>query len=199
MREIASILDLKRQQGRVDTLRRELIALGAKWRETISSAPVDFPVSTVRLAPSKRIRWLENKVDKPAKQLLKNLGDDKAPYFSTWGSFEPLDDVDRSSARETLSTLVFQLDALILDLHRQQNEGAPQTGEMRYDIVWDLVQFFKQHCPDLQATRGTYDPESKRWIGHLPAFVDVAFSEITGGDVMPGKKLDNLITLALKD
>ncbi|MDU8945942.1 hypothetical protein [Ovoidimarina sediminis] len=200
MREIARILNIERDIDRVIGLHADLIRLGLRWRHTITNSPVDFPISSIRPAPSKRIRWLENKVEKIAKELLKNLDEEHDPYFSIWGTLDPdLVAFDREPARRALTELLEHLDHLIGDLYALQNEKAPHTGEMRIDLVCDLVELFKVHCPDLGTTRGTYDSQTKRWIGHLPEFVEAAFSEITGGAVMPGKKLDNLISLALKD
>ncbi|WP_170773932.1 hypothetical protein [Ruegeria lacuscaerulensis] len=199
MREIASILNLKAQPERLDRIHNALVELGTKWRDTIVAAPVDFPIAKIVLPPSKRIRWLENNVEKPARKLLENLGDENNPYFSIWGTLDPdLNEFDREPARNKLDDLLAHLEYLISDLKTLKSEKAPHTGEMRFDIVCELVELFEKHCPELDASRGVYDAKEKRWIGHLPEFVDAAFAEVTGGDVIPGKKLDNLITIALK-
>lgn len=198
--EIGSILGIRGQAERIELLRGELETLGGKWRSVIRKSTFDFPAAPFTVHPSKRIRWLENNIEKPAKDLSSHLGEKFSPYFSDWGCLnQDLGSFDREAVRGELEKLLEHVETLISELTELKNIKAPQTGDIRYEIVWDLVQVFKAHCPEHRLSAGTYDPESSKWIGHLPEFVAAAFSEITGGRPLPGKKLDNLLRLALKD
>lgn len=200
MSDIAGILGLDQHDERIVELTRDLQKLASKWRSTFQSVPVDFPTSKLKVAPSKRIRWLEQNVEKAARQLIDTLGDENDPYYSIWGTLDTdLAVYDRNALRKELERLRTYAEDLIIDLHKQQNEKAPQTGEMRYEIVWDLVQVIRKGFPDIDQSRGTYQPESGYWSGHLPEFIQAAFSEIVGGEPPPGKKLDNLLTTAITD
>jgi hypothetical protein len=198
--KIADIIGLKRKHAGFEAFQTDLRELGQRWRNTIRSAPVDLPSSTHRFAPSKRIRWLENNVEKLAQALRRSLDLKNDPYFSAWGSLDPDGlQFDREPVRRELSALLDYADRLLEDLYKQKNEKAPQTAEKRYEMVWDIVQCFKHHAPDKTLSVGTYDGESHTWKGYLPEFVLAVFSEIVGGAPPSGQGLDNLLRLALKD
>ena len=200
MLEIATILDIENEPGQLIAFTVELNNTVVKWRSTICSSPVKFENATHGIAPSKRIRWLKNNVENAGNKLLECLEEGNDPYFSSWGSFYPNELVyDRGPVREELRRFLGYADSLIRDLYAQKNEGAPQTGEMRYEIVWELIQLFRKHFPELPAVRGKHDKDLGYWVGFLPEFVNSAFAEIEGKEPGVAAKVDNLIATALKD
>jgi hypothetical protein len=199
--KIAEIISIEPGSPEFVALWDALSALGMKWRKAIQSAPVDFPISADRPAPSKRIRWLENNVEKPARALRECLEIANDPYFSAWGSYAPEGlNFDREPVRQELASLIEYMDSLILDLHRQKNEKAHQTAEMRYDIVWDIVQCFNQHKSDkTPRTLGAYYRDVEGQTSPVEAFVGAVFAVITGGPPDAKKKFYSLLRIALKD
>ncbi|MEJ6397313.1 hypothetical protein [Yoonia sp. 208BN28-4] len=173
------------------------------WQERISSSTGDFPNSGIQATPSQRARWLDRNLLKPGQKLLTALEDDKRPYLSNWGALyvnpKQISDKKMKKLKSQLASLHEYVDQLWMDLNSQIAEGAPITGEMRYEIVFDLVKFTLENCPHVAPTRGTYDGEDKRWVGDLPEFVTHAYHHITNEHGLNRKGIDDLLRIALKD
>jgi hypothetical protein len=192
------------QRGLDDANRSELAIsfdqLVATWKERIATSVGDFPNSGIRATPSKRSRWLERNVLKPSEKLLAALGDDNRPYLSDWGALyvnpEPLSDKKLQALADRLLELRAYADVLMHDLNSQIAEGAPTTGEMRYEIVFGLLQLFKKHRPKEDISRGTFD---ERWIGDLPEFVAASYFQITGERSQPRKGVYDLLRIAITE
>ncbi|HEY8594559.1 MAG TPA: hypothetical protein VIL84_04880 [Devosiaceae bacterium] len=149
--------------------------------------PIALPIGPFDASLSRRIEWLETQVINPAQKLLGALQPEQRPHFSDWPEEyaikNPIDLDSMSSEIEGLLDYSIRLHA---SLKSQLEQNVSHLSEMRYDIVYELVQLLQSHFPEIRLSRGEYYTELGKTIGTVPDFVRAAYEEITGS----GEKLD---------
>lgn len=117
----------------------------------------------------------------PSEKLLAALAPDKRPYFSDWPEeFLSKAGADLESVASQLNCLLDHASELRASLALQRDQGISHLSEMRYDIVFNLVEILREHFPELKLSRGQFDKELGVTIGVIPDFIRAAYVEITG-------------------
>jgi len=119
-------------------------------------------------------------VIKPAERLFTALAEENSPYFSTWPNDTGITDVlHPQKLKEELQKLLDFAVALRGELECQLAEPAPQTFELKADIVGNLLSIAKKNFPEMRFSRGQYNRKERKMMGSIPEFVRRAFFEIT--------------------
>ncbi|MBW3096240.1 hypothetical protein [Pseudohoeflea coraliihabitans] len=143
--------------------------------------PIAYPIAPFDASLSRRIAWLETQVINPSEKLLAALAPDKRPYFSDWPEeFANKARVNFEGAASELECLLENASELRASLITQRDQGISHLSEMRYDIVFNLVEILRQHFPELKLSRGQFDRQLGITIGVIPDFIRAAYLEITG-------------------
>jgi hypothetical protein len=157
--------------------------------------PIDLPVAPFDESMTKRMRWLEGHVLSPLEKLFDALSEGNRPYFSEWpGDRRIPARPDFVELAYKLSSLQAYAGALHVALDYQLGMNAPHNSEMRYDIVFNLVDLLAGHFPEIPRTRGQYEKSLGMTVGRTPDFVRRAFQEITGSD----ERLDGIIQAVIE-
>jgi len=100
--------------------------------------------------------------------------------FSTWPSADPPPFPDPVALSEAIRQLRDFALSLRCSLEKDVEEKINHTNELKFAIVYELVETLRDHFPDIKITRGNYDKDLRKQIGVVPEFVRRAFYEITG-------------------
>lgn len=136
---------------------------------------------------SRRVEWLETQVINPAQKLMGALKPEQRPYFSDWPEeYTIKNPADLDSMSSEVERLLDYSLGLHANLKSQLGQNISHLSEMRYDIVYELVELLQTHFPKIRLSRGAYYTELGETIGTVPDFVRAAYEEITGSS----EKLD---------
>ncbi len=167
----------------LDALRADLTKIGRRYRRVIEATPCDLPGAPYNKTLTQRIDWLDAQVLSPCERLLAALEAEKSPMFSTWPYEHEFPDApDRSSIRDSVSTLHAFATRLRRNLASEQQADAGTSQEIRAMIYYDALEAVKRHLPNLKPSRGVYDPELDRYVGRFPEAMRHIYREITGLD-----------------
>lgn len=181
MAEIAKLARTDVDQDAITILQAKLRKVGEEYRRIISITP-----SSLRGAPSthtlsQRLDWVDAQVLNPIERLLEALDPENRHLLSLWPE-EPdpelIPDYDDIAEGLRSMKLLGQNLAIILAKYRYHDL---QPGPMiRYNIVAAIAAVLDENLPTLRASRGTFDPNTKRFHGPYPEVMRRIFQEITG-------------------
>lgn len=181
MAEIAKMAMADADKVEISILQAKLRSIGEEYRRVISITP-----SILRGAPSshtltQRLDWVDANLLNPIDRLLEALDPENRHLLSLWPE-EPdpelIPDYDDIAKRLGNLQLLGQNLAIILAKYRHHDL---QPGPMiRYNIVAAVATALDEALPSLRPSRGTFDPDSKRFYGPYPEVMRRIFQEITG-------------------
>lgn len=190
MAEIAELARINEDQDAFSSLQLRLRSISEEYRRVISMTP-----SSLRGAPSshtlsQRLDWVDAHLLNPIDRLLEALDPENRHLLSLWPE-EPAPELipNYDDIAEDLRKLKLLGQNLAIILAKYRHYDLQPGPMIRYNIVARVAAALDEALPSLRPSRGTFDPDSKRFYGHYPEVMRRIFQEITG----TYEQLDGLI------
>ena len=185
MDELASRLRINvPDDPRIKALQIRLRDLAAHYRRLIATVPSDLPGAPFpEMTLTKRHEWIDSHILNPVARIKEAFEEKNRPLLSTWPEFlEGLPEVDIEALAAELDELESFGKYLWMSARLRRDANVSVGWEIKYEIVGALAGLFSELVLDFTPSRGTYDAQTKSYIGRFPESVTFAYREMTGFD-----------------
>ena len=177
---------------------QELKEFGERNIRLVLQTPNGFQRGPFHATLTDRIEWLTANFVSPALKLEQAMNEPNRPHFTHWESDGDIVPEFWGTLAEHIKQARAEVESDIGGLKLDIDLDSQHTNDIRHQIVYETIEIFMRHFPDVKPSRGKWDKGFKTMTGEFPDYVRVVFKEITGSEEKLNGPIKRFIPVARK-